>query len=430
MSTQDDTLTYYTPSYYTESMNPWPDHPELQGDHDCDVCVIGGGMTGTSAALHLAERGYKVILLEASKISWGASGRSGGQMIIGYNQSYHDIKKMVGKDDAQKLWTMGEEAMSLAKEQINKHKIQCDIAHGHYHVSTKTRHIAELEEYLEDLESAGYQGCKLLNKEEIRNKIGSEKYLSGMYDPNGGHLHPLNYTLGLASAAEKAGTVIYEHSRVTKIDHGKTPKVHTDKGTVRCKHVALCANAYLDGLEKKIDNKIMPVGTYILATEPLSEDEANNLISDNAAVADILFVLNYFRLSGDRRMLFGGEVNYSAKDPADIGKIMQKTMLQYFPQLTNKKIDYAWGGNVAITVNRLPHFGKLGPTTYFAHGFSGHGVVLTGLAGKLIAESIAGSEERFDVFSKIPHRSFPGGNILRTPALVLAMAYYRLRDML
>ncbi len=425
MNSQD-----YIASYYTASMNPSSDRPELLGDHTCDVCVIGGGMTGTSAALHLAERGYKVILLEASKVSWGASGRSGGQMIIGYNQSYQDIKKMVGQDDAKKLWTMGEEAMSLAREQIHKHDIQCDLAKGHYHVSTKDRHIAELEEYLEDLESAGYEGCKLLNKSEVQEKIGSKKYLSAMYDPNGGHLHPLNYTLGLAGAAEKAGTVIHEHSRVTRIDHGKTPKVYTDKGIVSCKHVALCANAYLNGLEKQIDKKIMPVGTYILATEPLAEEEAQNLIADNAAVADVLFVLNYYRLSGDRRMLFGGEVNYSGKDPADIGKIMQKNMLEYFPQLATKNIDYAWGGNVAITANRLPHFGKIGPTTYFAHGFSGHGVVLTGLAGKLIAESISGSEERFDVFSRIPHLTFPGGKLLRTPALVLAMAYYRLRDML
>ncbi|WP_421783353.1 NAD(P)/FAD-dependent oxidoreductase [Kiloniella litopenaei] len=420
----------YTNSYYTASMNPSRDRPAINGEHSCDVCVVGGGMTGTSAALHLAERGYKVILLEASKISWGASGRSGGQMIIGYNQSYQDIQKMVGKDDANKLWKMGEEAMSLAKSQIKKHDISCDLASGHYHVSTKQRHVGELEEYLEDLESAGYKNCKLLDQDEIRQKIGCDKYLSGMYDPNGGHLHPLNYTLGLADAAEKSGAALYEHSRVTKIDHGRSPKVHTDKATINCKHVALCTNAYLDGLDKKLDKKIMPVGTYILATEPLADDEASQLIKDNAAVADILFVLNYYRLSGDRRMLFGGEVNYSGKDPSDIGKIMQKTMLEYFPQLASKKIDYAWGGNVAITVNRLPHFGKLAESTYFAHGFSGHGVVLTGLAGKLIAEAIAGSEERFDVFSRIPHQSFPGGRLLRTPALVLAMAYYRLRDML
>ncbi|WP_085906050.1 NAD(P)/FAD-dependent oxidoreductase [Kiloniella majae] len=420
----------YTNSYYTASMNQSHDRPEITGEHNCDVCVIGGGMTGTSAALHLAERGYKVILLEASKISWGASGRSGGQMIIGYNQSYQDIKKMVGKDDASKLWKMGEEAMSLAKSQIKKHAIDCDLASGHYHVSTKQRHVGELEEYLEDLESAGYTGCKLLDKSEIRQKIDSDKYLSGMHDPNGGHLHPLNYTLGLADAAEESGATLYERSRVINIKHGKAPRVYTDKAVVNCKHVALCTNAYLDGLDKKLDNKIMPVGTYILATDPLSKEEAAKLIPDNAAVADILFVLNYYRLSGDRRMLFGGEVNYSGKDPSDIGKIMQKTMLEYFPQLASKKIDYAWGGNVAITVNRLPHFGKLAESTYFAHGFSGHGVVLTGLAGKLIAEAIAGSEERFDVFSRIPHQSFPGGRLLRTPALVLAMAYYRLRDLL
>ncbi|WP_020593816.1 NAD(P)/FAD-dependent oxidoreductase [Kiloniella laminariae] len=417
-------------SYYSASMNPAPLRPTLEGEHDCDVCVVGGGMTGTSAALHLAEKGYRVILLEGNCISWGASGRSGGQMIIGYNQSYQDMIKMLGRDDAQKLWTMGEEAMDLARDTIAKHNIECDLASGHYHVATKQRHIDDLQEYADDLESAGYKGCELLDRTAIRTKIASDRYLAGVFDPRGGHLHPLNYTLGLASAAENAGAVIYENSRVIKITHGSSPRVYTDKGTVRCKHVALCANAYLDGLEQQIDRKIMPVGTYILATDPFSKEEAEELISGNAAVADILFVLNYYRFSGDRRLLFGGKVSYSGKDPADIGRAMQKTMLEYFPQLAHKKVDYAWGGNVAITVNRLPHFGKISSSTYFAHGFSGHGVVLTGLAGKLIAESIAGDAERFDVFARIPHRTFPGGKLMRTPALALAMTYYRLRDLL
>ncbi|MCZ4282791.1 FAD-binding oxidoreductase [Kiloniella laminariae] len=417
-------------SYYSASMNPAPFRPALEGEHDCDVCVVGGGMTGTSAALHLAEKGYRVILLESNRISWGASGRSGGQMIIGYNQSYQDMIKMLGRDDAQKLWIMGEEAMDLARDTIAKHNIQCDLASGHYHVATKKRHVGELQEYVEDLESAGYKNCEFLDQAAIRTKIASDRYLAGVYDPRGGHLHPLNYTLGLASAAESSGAVIYENSRVTKITHGNSPQVFTDQGVVRCKHVALCANAYLEGLEQKIDKKIMPVGTYILATDPFSKAEAEELISGNAAVADILFVLNYYRFSGDRRLLFGGKVSYSGKDPADIGKAMQKTMLEYFPQLAQKKVEYAWGGNVAITVNRLPHFGKISSSTYFAHGFSGHGVVLTGLAGKLIAESIAGDAERFDVFARIPHQSFPGGKMMRTPALALATTYYRLRDLL
>lgn len=418
-------------SYYAWSAHSAPERPPVGEEIDCDVCVIGGGMTGTSAALHLAERGYRVRLLEGERVAWGASGRSGGQVIIGYNKGPREITRMVGAEDAAALWQLGVEAIEQLRENVKRHAIDCDLVDGHYHVGLKPRQRRELEQWLEELEEVGYHGCSLHTGDDLRGRIGSPSYTSALYDPFSGHLHPMNYTLGLAAAAERAGATIHEQTRALSVDTGGSrPRVKTAHGTLTCDHVVLCANAYLGGLERTLRSKIMPVGTYIVATEPLGEARARELIGNHAAIADINFVLNYFRCSADHRMLFGGRVRYSTVAPVNIARTMGAAMTRHFPQLRDAKIDFAWGGNVAITMNRMPHFGRIGRNVYFAHGYSGHGVALTGLAGKLIAEAIAGTSERFDVFSRIPHRDFPGGQLLRTPALVLAMAYFRLRDLL
>jgi gamma-glutamylputrescine oxidase len=417
-------------SYYTASANASPAYPKLIGDHHCDVCIVGGGMTGTSAALDLAERGYKVMLIEGRQFGWGASGRSGGQAIIGYNREPSEIRKFVGAADAEKLWQLGQDAMDLLRKRVQQHNIQCDLTDGYYHVASKARQDRELAEMLDEYETVGYHGCSLHHGEDLRQRIASPRYTSALHDPHSGHLHPLNYTLGLAAAAAGAGAHLHENTPALSIRPGNKPQVKIPGGAITCDHVILCANAYIEDLDVAIGDTIMPVGTYIVATEPLGEDRAREIISDNAAVADLNFVLNYYRFSADHRMLFGGRVSYSTIAPVNIHHAMGKTMVEYFPQLAGCKIDFAWGGNVAITVNRLPHFGRAGKNIYFAHGFSGHGVALTGLAGKLMAEAVAGSSERFDVFARIPHRKFPGGKALRTPVLVLAMAYYRLLDLL
>jgi len=418
-------------SYYAWSANDAPERPRLEGDDDCDVCVIGAGMTGTSTALHLAERGYRVRLIEGERVAFGASGRSGGQMIIGHNKGHTQLAKMVGADDARKLWDLAVESIDLLRDQVKRHAIDCDLTDGHYHVGLKERHRRELVEMHEEWNSLGYSGTSMHTGDDLRERIGSRSYTSALYDPNSGHLHPMNYTLGLAAAAEKAGAVIHEQTRAVAVTTtGSRSRVQTANGSLTCDHVVLCANAYLGGLEKSLKAKIMPVGSYIVATEPLGEARARELIANNAAIADINFVLNYFRLSADHRMLFGGRVSYSTLPPISIAQAMGSEMVRHYPQLRDAKIDFAWGGNVAITMNRLPHFGRIGRNVYFAHGYSGHGVALTGLAGKLMAEAIAGTSERFDVFSRIPHHNFPGGDLLRTPALVLAMAYFRMRDLL
>lgn len=418
-------------SYYAASANVHSHRAKLESDETCDVCIVGAGITGLSAALHLAEQGYNVIVLEAHQAGWGASGRSGGQAIIGFNKGIRYLQNLMGKDDACKLWDMNVESLDLLKTAVTRHDISCDLKWGHLHMAIKPRHMRDLVEMKDEMETeVNYGGLTLLDKTEAHQRVGSEKFIGGLFDPTSGHLHPLNYTLGLAQAAEKMGVRIFEQSPATHIEQGATPVITTPQGQVTCKHLILCANAYLDRLEPSITSKIMPVGTFIIATEPLSDDLAKSVIRNDEAVVDINFVLNYWRLSADKRMLFGGRVSYSGLVPFDLKQTMGRAMTEVYPQLGGTRIDYAWGGNVAITVNRLPHFGRIGKNIYYAHGFSGHGILHTGLAGKLMAEAVQGTAERFDVFARIPHMSFPGGAMMRKPALVLAMSYFKLRDLL
>lgn len=418
-------------SYYAASANAVPDYPVLEGAHTADVCVVGAGLTGASCALELARRGYRVVVLEANRVGWGASGRSGGQMIFGYSCGEDNLEKWLGPDDARRVWDMSLEAIELIRERVREHAIDCDLAAGHLHTALKPRQMRMLEQWRGMLgDRFGYASLELWDREATRAAVASERYIGGLFDPNSGHLHPLNYTLGLVRAADRAGAAFFEGSRATGIAPGVEPVVTTERGSVKCRYVVLGANAYLGGLNRRLAARIMPVGTYIGASEPLGAERARSLIRDNLAVADTNFVLDYFRLSGDHRMLFGGRVSYSTVVPPDLVAAMKRRMVKVFPQLSDVAVDYAWGGYVGITRNRAPDFGRIGENVFYAQGFSGHGIALTGLAGKLMAEAVAGSAERFDVFSRIPHADFPGGTLLRTPALVLAMFWYRLRDLL
>ena len=422
----------HTHSYYAASANQKIECPTLKGNHSADVCVVGAGITGLSAALNLAERGYKVTVLEANLVGWGASGRSGGQMIFGFGCDMSVIEKSAGKTAAKAMWDMSVEAIDTLRQRVDQHQIQCDLQQGHLHAAIKPRQMHELEEWQASLEKDyGYASLSLWNEQKVQSQMASERYIGGLYDTNSGHIHPLNYTLGLAKAALDAGVIIYTDSSVTKVTRKSQANVcHTAQGQVTAKQVLFCGNAYMGKLVPEISNKIMPVGTYIGATQPLGKERAEALIKNNMAVADINFVLDYFRMSADYRMLFGGRVSYSTLAPPNLKNSMRQRMLKVFPQLEDVSMDYSWGGNVAITMNRGPHFGRVGKDLYFAQGFSGHGIAATGLAGKLLAEAVAGQAERFDLFNEISHLPFPGGTLLRTPALVLAMAWYRLRDML
>jgi gamma-glutamylputrescine oxidase len=417
-------------SYYAATANPAPRHPQLEGELTVDVCVVGGGLSGCSTALHLAERGYRVALLEGRRIAWGASGRSGGQAIAGFASSQDTLAEQVGLDAARRMWDVSVEAVELLKERIRHHSIDCDLHWGQMHVAVKPRHVTELKAWQQEMAGTyAYSGTRWLERDEVREWIASDRYLGGLYDPRSGHLHPLNYTLGLATVAEAAGVRIFENSQVTRIDRADPASVATATGRVRARHVAICCNAWIDDLVPELRSRIMPVGTYIVATESLGESRMRALLREPIAVSDVNWVLDYFRPSADHRLLFGGRVSYSGLDPRNTGAATRQRMIRVFPQLADTKIEYAWGGFVDITMSRAPDFGRLAPNIYYLQGFSGHGIALTGMAGKLIAEAIAGQAERFDLFTRLEHRTFPGGERLRTPLLVLAMLWFRMKDL-
>jgi gamma-glutamylputrescine oxidase len=418
-------------SYYAATAQPAPRRPALVGAVECDVCVVGGGIAGCSAALHLAERGYNVVLLEEHRVGWGASGRNGAQALPGVAAGQSKLERLIGRKDARIVWDVTVEGLALMRELIARYSIDCDWVDGHMHVAIKPRHDDELREELEILrDEYGYESVRYLARDEVESLIASKRYRSALYDTNCGHMHPLNYTLGLARAAESHGARLFESTRALEVTPGAQVRVRTRGGEVRARHVVMSGNVYLGDTAPKLASKIMAVGTYIVATEPLGAERARALITNNAAVADSNWVLDYYRRSADHRLLFGGRVNYSGLSSFDAPSATRRRMVNVFPQLADVKIEYSWGGEVDITLNRAPHFGRLAPNVYFLQGFSGHGVVLTGIGGKLVAEAIAGTAERFDVFARIPHRNFPGGQALRRPALVLAMLYYRVKDML
>jgi gamma-glutamylputrescine oxidase len=423
------------PNYYFASTPPPLLHAPLRGETRADVCIVGGGIAGLSAALHLVERGFTVALLEAKHLGFGGSGRSGGQSIFGYASGQEKLEKLLGAGDARFMWDIALEGMKLQRDLIAKHGIACDYVAGHMHVGVKARHDAELQDEVACLrEKYDYRSIRFVGREELRTIVASDRYTTGILDSNSGHLQPYKYTLGLGAAAARAGVNIFENSRVTKLQiatHANVDTlVHTESGTVRARHLLIAGNALLGRLVPELARKLMAVGTYIAATEVLGEERARGLITNNAAVADINWVLDYFRRSADHRLLFGGRVSYSGVDPFDSARVLRARINRVFPQLSGARIEYAWGGYVDITPNRAPHFGRLAPNAYFLQGFSGHGMVLAGIAGKLVSEAMAGSAERFDVFTKIPHSDFPGGTYFRRPALVLAMLWFRLKDLL
>jgi len=403
----------------------------LAGDVEADVCVVGGGLSGCSTALHLAERGYRVVLLEAERVGFGASGRSGGQIIPGYASGMAKIAAQIGKADARRLWDYSVEGVQLVRDRIRKHAIDCDLAWGHMHVGIKPRQRAELKEWQREQEDDyGYRSLRFLERDEVAEWIASKRYIAGLFDSESGHLHPLRFTIGLGQAAIAAGVRLHEGSRVIALDRGPTVTVRTAGGSVRAKHVALCANIGHGGFAPALARKTIGVASYIVATQPLGAERAAALLRDNLAVADINWVIDYYRRSTDHRLLFGGRVSYSGLDPIGTARATRQRMLNVFPQLPDLEIDYAWGGIIDITMNRAPNFGRLEPNIYYLQGYSGHGMVATVIAGKVVAETIAGQAERFDAFARIKHHDFPGGMLLRRPTLVLAMTWFRLRDLL
>ncbi len=420
----------HAPSWYAHSANDKRVRESLKGEHTADVCVIGAGFTGISAALQLAENGFKVIVVEGERIGFGASGRNGGQIVNGYSRDLEVIARRYGPEKAAKLGAMSLEGGNIIRERVAKYGIQCDLVDGGFFAAFTDKQVREMAHVKTNWEKHGHTGLEMVSKADVGKYVKSDRYVGGMIDRFGGHIHPLNLVLGEAAAFESLGGQVFEKSRVTGVDMGANPVVRTAEGSVKAKYVLVCGNAYLGTMLPKITDKMMPVSSQVMATEPLDPKLIEELLPANYCVEDANYVLDYYRRTTDNRLLYGGGIGYGGQDPANLTGVIRPNMLKTFPQLANARIEFAWSGNFALTLTRIPHMGRLADNVYFSHGDSGHGVTTTHLLGKILGEAVAGHAERFDVWASLPAFPFPGGKTFRVPLTVLGAWWYGLRDKL
>ncbi|MGC5700717.1 FAD-binding oxidoreductase [Pseudomonas sp. NFXW11] len=419
----------YVNSYYAATRNQTTDYPQLDGLVECDVCVIGAGYTGLSSALFLAEAGYSVTVLEAAKVGFGASGRNGGQLVNSYSRDVDVIEERYGEKSAEVLGSMIFEGAEIIRQRIQHYDIQCDYRPGGIFAALNNKQLKGLAEQKRNWERLGNHNLKMLDKAQIDREVGTRNYIGGLLDMQGGHIHPLNLALGEASAIIGLGGKIFEQSAAVEITYGEPNVVRTAKGVVRAKYLLIAGNAYLQqDLDPRVTRKSMPCGSQIVVTEPLPEQLARSLITNNYCVEDCNYLLDYFRLTGDNRLLYGGGVVYGAREPDDIEQLIRPKILKTFPQLKDVKIDYRWTGNFLLTMSRMPQFGRIEKNAYYMQGYSGHGVTCSHLAGKLIAEMIRGDAERFNAFAALPHMPMIGGRTFQAPLTAMGAAYYALRD--
>jgi gamma-glutamylputrescine oxidase len=419
----------HTGSYYAATVNNVTEFASLQGAQSADVCVIGAGFTGISTALHLAERGYNVHVVEASKVGWGASGRNGGQ-IIGGVSGIEKIAKRHGQVPENVFWDMRWAGHNIIRERVEKYDIQCDLKFGYLDVAIKNRHLRDFQADQEALEKHGFPfESRMLSREETQETIGTSAYIGALMNMGNGHLHPLNLCIGEARAAVRQGATIHEQSPVLSIEKAGRPKVVTEHGSVSADFVVIAGNAY-HSLERELRGIMFPVNSFIIATEPLDEETVRLVNSKDLAVCDPNFVLEYFRLSADKRLLFGGRCNYSGSDPEIIKKNLRPRMLKIYPQLANTKIDFAWGGTIGIPINRVPQLGRISSNVFYCQGYSGHGVNVTHVAGQIMADTVAGTFERFDLFANFKPFVIPGAHLFSRQMVALGMLYYQLKDKL
>jgi len=422
-------MTPHAPSYYAATANPSPLRAPLLGETRADVCIIGAGFTGISAALELAERGASVVVLEAARVGWGASGRNGGQIVNGYSRGLDVIARRYGAQAAEALGGMALEGGQIIRDRVATYTIDCALTPGGVMTAFTARQMRGLEHERQVWALHGHAGMELVDQAGLAGIVRTDRYVGGLVDPLGGHMHPLNLVLGQAAAVEQLGGRIHEDSRVIDIETGAAPVVRTASGTVRANHVLVCGNAYLGQLlRQQIGGKIMPVSSQVMATEPLDPAMLEALLPANYCVEDANYFLDYFRRTPDHRLLYGGGTVYGGADPASIEGKIRPLMLKTFPSLANVRVEYAWSGNFALTLPRIPHVGRITPTVLFSHGDSGHGVTTTHLLGRLLGEAVLGRAERFDAFATLPYLPFPGGRTFRVPLTVLGSWYYRALD--
>lgn len=420
----------HTGSYYAASAKIKTQYARLEDNIKADVVIVGGGFSGVNTLLELTEKGYGAVLLEANRVAWGASGRNGGQIIGGIGSDPDQHENEVGKDGVREIYQMGWECGEIIRERVAKYNIDCDIKWGYCDVALKPRHLRWFQEWYDHAKQVGSPWpLELLDNKQVKELVGSEAYLGGLYNPSNGHLHPINLCTGEAQAAVQQGARIYEQSRVERIEQGKPVKVFTEYGSVEAKYLVLCGNAYMGELVPKLAKRVLPSTSCIIATEPLGEELAKQVMPKDIAVCDPRTALDYFRMSGDKRMLFGGVSNYTGLEPADLEGVLRNKMLAVFPQLEDCRIDYGWSGQIGIGINRTPQMGSISDNIIYVQAYSGHGVAPTHMMARVLANKIAGDSKRFDIFASIKHMPFPGGKLFRVPAMALGMAYYKFKDL-
>ena len=417
-------------SWYAASANDRRVRPSLRESLDVDVCIIGAGFTGISAALELSERGYKVVVLEAERIGFGASGRNGGQIVNGYSRDFDTIERRYGRDKARQLAMMSREGGDIIRARVAKYDIDCDFRQGGFFAAFTAKQMKDFENVKASSEAYGIDGMEMVSRQEVGRYVNSERYAGGMVDKRGGHIHPLNLVLGEAAAAERLGARIFENSRVVLASIVGKPKVQTEHGSVQARYLLVCGNAYLGNLLPAITDRMMPVSSQVMVTEPLDPQLIERLLPADYCVEDANYVLDYYRRTSDNRLLYGGGIGYGGQDPANLTAIIQPNRVKTFPELAKTRIDYAWSGNFALTLTRIQHVGRLSDHVLFSHGDSGHGVTTTHLLGKILGEAVAGHAERFDIWSSLPALPFPGGRTFLVPLTVLGAWWYGMRDRL
>ena len=416
----------HAPSYYAASVNWQTDYPQLEGDLNVDVVIVGAGFSGVATAVELCERGYKVALVESNRIGWGATGRNGGQIIGGYGSDPSAFSSSIGSEGVKIVESMGSECVQIIKERIEKYNIDCDLKWGYCEVGLKKRHLKSYREW-----AAEDSAIQILDQNEIKQYVNSDLYLGGYYREDWGHIQPLNLCIGEAKAAEVMGAKIFEQTQITRITYGENPAVHTDKGSIKANHVILCGNAYMGNLVPYLDARVLPATSCIIATEPLSDDQLQQTMVRDVAVCDSRTALDYYRLSADKRLLFGGLSNYTGLEPSNVKAIMHAKMTKVFPSLKNTRIDYSWSGSMGISVRRMPQIGRLkNSNVLYISGYSGHGVAPTHMTGRILAEAVDGDTHRFDIMNKMFHLPWPGGKLLRRPAMAVGMMWYKMLDVI
>ena len=420
----------YVKSYYAATANQKLSFDQLKSNIKTQVCVIGGGFTGLNTAINLVKKNYEVVLIESEKIGWGASGRNGGQLISGFSFTNHFEKRGLERD-INNIWLLGAKSADLVRERIYEFSIDCDLKEGFIDVATNRKHMDELIDRSAEWKQSGYHhNLELVDESQVKKYVNSDAYVGGLIDSGSGHIHPLNLCLGEAKAASGLGVKIYENTHALKISEGASPNVETNKGNIEAEHIVIATNAYIGDLNKKLRRMVMPAASCIIATEPLSNLQAEELMPSDMAVCDQNTILDYYRLSAEKRMLFGGRFNYSGKIPSDdrIKIEIKKRMVSVFPELSEVRVDYAWSGNVAVSLKKIPQLGKIDKNIFYSQGYSGHGVAPTHMAAKVIADAIDGDDEVLNTLASVNHIQLPGGKWFSSPATAIGMMYYQLKD--